>query len=129
MAKMRDSHGLGERLSIQDFTFELADWLNNASVFVSASLYEGNPNTVLEAAALKCPLVLSNIDQHREMLDETCVTFADPGPYALAKAIEYVLSNRDEARRKSEAAYRRVREFTVEKMVREYTKVYAEILN
>ena len=45
--------------------------MKKASVFVSLSAYEGCPNTVMEAMACGCPLVLSDIPAHREILDES----------------------------------------------------------
>lgn len=44
------------------------EYLNAADYFVSASLYEGLPNSVLEACCAKLPLILSNIPPHREIL-------------------------------------------------------------
>lgn len=45
-------------------------YLQNADYFVSASDSEGLPNAVLEALACGCPVILSDISQHREVLNE-----------------------------------------------------------
>ena len=126
--KMRGLSLAGARLSIRPFTAELPVWLTAASVFVSASLYEGHPNAVLEAAAAKCPLVLSDIEQHREIMDENSATFSGNQAASLAKAIEFVLCNPEVAVKKSEQAYLQVQDCSVEKMVQGYVKVYEEIL-
>lgn len=44
------------------------EYLNAADYFISASLYEGLPNSVLEACCAKLPLFLSNIEPHKEIL-------------------------------------------------------------
>src|SRR5689334_10537378 len=49
-----------------------------ASAFVSTSEFEGQPNSVLEAAACACPLVLSDIPQHREAVAENAASFFSP---------------------------------------------------
>ncbi|AND42259.1 glycosyltransferase [Cytobacillus oceanisediminis] len=45
------------------------EYLKSADYFVSASLSEGLPNSVLEALASGIPVCLSDIDQHQEILD------------------------------------------------------------
>lgn len=47
----------------------VAEYLNCADLFVSASLSEGLPNAVLEAMLYKVPVCLSSIPQHKEILD------------------------------------------------------------
>ncbi|WP_340002302.1 glycosyltransferase family 4 protein [Oceanobacillus sp. FSL K6-0127] len=47
---------------------DVKDYLTASDYFVSASLSEGLPNTVLEALSVGLPCCLSNIEQHREIL-------------------------------------------------------------
>lgn len=48
---------------------QLKNLYSNYRFFVSTSLFEGNPKTVLEAMSSGCIPVLSNIDNHRELVD------------------------------------------------------------
>ena len=43
------------------------DYLTASDIFISASLSEGLPNTVLEAMASGIPVILSDIISHREL--------------------------------------------------------------
>lgn len=52
--------------------------LRRAAVFVSVSLYEGCPNTVLKAMAADCLLVVSDIPAHRALLDDQIGMFVNP---------------------------------------------------
>lgn len=52
--------------------------MKKASVFVSLSAYEGCPNTVLEAIACGCQLVLSDIPAHREIASHNGALFVTP---------------------------------------------------
>lgn len=45
------------------------EYLNAADFYISASNSEGMPNSVLEAAAFKLPLILSNIESHVEIYE------------------------------------------------------------
>lgn len=47
----------------------VATYLQNADFFVSTSDSEGLPNAVIESLACGCPVILSDIPQHREILD------------------------------------------------------------
>ncbi len=50
--------------------------LTKAAAFVSMSLFEGTPNAVLDAMRAGCPLVLSDIPAHRELVDDRGARFA-----------------------------------------------------
>ena len=52
--------------------------LKRADFLVSTSLFEGEPNAVLEAMECGCPLVVSDIPAHRELLGEDAL-YAAPG--------------------------------------------------
>ena len=56
-------HFLGKKKNVVPF-------LQNADIFVSASDSEGLPNAVLEAIACGCHVILSDIPQHREIVNE-----------------------------------------------------------
>ena len=61
-ATCENIHFLGKKKNVVPF-------LQNADIFVSASDSEGLPNAVLEAIACGCHVILSDIPQHREILD------------------------------------------------------------
>ena len=48
----------------------VSDYLHASDVFISSSLSEGLPNSVLEAIASGLPVVLSDIPQHAELLEK-----------------------------------------------------------
>jgi glycosyltransferase involved in cell wall biosynthesis len=102
--------------------------MKSADLFVSVSTFEGNPNTVLEAMAANCPLVVSDIPEHREFLDESSAYFAPPSSADdVTMAIGRALDNREEAHAKAEAAYRVASGWSVESQVKEYMDLYREV--
>lgn len=92
------------------------------------SEYEGCPNVVLEALACGCPLVVSDIPEHRAVLGEGDALLADPhDPKRLAGALLQVLRFRDEALRRVHSARRRAVVWSMHEMTRRYEALYREV--
>lgn len=124
IAAARSAH----RMRLVGYREDLWRWMRRAAVFVSISRFEGNPNTVLEAMAVGCPLVVSDIPQHREILDETTALLCDPSSAAdVASAIRTALGDPAATNARVEAARRRSAEWSIEKTSRQYLELY-EIL-
>ena len=103
--------------------------MKKANLFVSLSAFEGCPNTVLEAMASGCPIVVSDIPSHREILDESSALFVDPWDIPqTTNAILYVLLNKEESKARVLSARSHVENYTVKKMAMGYERVYKSIL-
>lgn len=104
--------------------------MRRAAVFVSLSDYEGCPNAVLEAAACECPLVLSDIPAHRELMNEESALFTDQKNIAAtARAILLVLRNREQSRERALIAKQKVEGWSITEMARRYESVYEQLLD
>ena len=130
-----DWEELSRRFGIQDqvllpgYVENLWAWMKMADVFVSVSLHEGMPNTVAEAMACRCPLVVSDIPQHREILDHGSALFVDPNqPQAIANAILHVLQHPKQAAVQARHARNLAAEWTIPAMAHQYANVYQDIL-
>lgn len=96
-----------------------------ANLLVAPSQFEGNPTVVLEAAACGCPLLLSDIPSHREILTEDSAAFFPLGdPATLAAAIDRLLASPDEAAALASGARRALGEWTIRGAVAAYDEVY-----
>jgi glycosyltransferase involved in cell wall biosynthesis len=108
------------------------DWwglLKAASALVSVSRYEGHPNVVLETIAAGCPLIVSDIPEHREFLNEASALLVPPeDPAALAQAIDNVLRDGQAARRRAGVAEQRLGELSVAAAADAYESVYQRVL-
>ena len=103
--------------------------MKKASVFVSLSEYEGCPNTVMEAVACSCPLVLSDIPAHREILDESCSLFVEPSDIQqVAGAIVQALCNTEASKGRALIAKQKTQEWSIAEMARNYERVYEELI-
>jgi len=128
-AEWIDRHGLASRVALAGYTRDLWSLMKCAAVLVSPSLFEGSPNVVLEAMACRCPLVISNIPEHRALLDESAAVLVDPRSASeLAAAIRNVLRDGDGARQRAEAAFARVQRFSPASVAQQYLDVYRRVL-
>jgi glycosyltransferase involved in cell wall biosynthesis len=122
--------GLADRVRFTGYLDDVWAWMKRANVFVSPSLFEGHPNTVLEAAACGSPLVVSDIAAHRELLDADSASWVRAGGAAdeLSTAILQVLDDPPGARTRAARAARGVAELSVERIAQEYDRVYMEVI-
>jgi len=102
-----------------------------AAAFVSASNFEGCPNSVLEAMAAGCPLALSDISEHREILgDDAAFYFDRSSPAAIADAAALAASGGSLPREKAAAAAKVAAAWnSPADTAREYDSLYAELLH
>jgi glycosyltransferase involved in cell wall biosynthesis len=108
---------------------ELLAHMQRAAIFVAPSLYEPFGLTVLEAAAARCALVLSDIPTFRELWDGAGC-FVDPrDPAAIGDAIRRIRGDASERARLQEAAARRARRYASSRMVDAYRATYAAMAN
>jgi glycosyltransferase involved in cell wall biosynthesis len=103
-----------------------------ADVFVSASGGEGLPVSVLEAMACRCPVILSDIPPHREIVKAApgipLVPVGDVDGFA--RSIHRLLELEDEQRHKLGEEQRScvVNHFSVQAMNNSYGEVYMRII-
>jgi glycogen synthase len=112
------------RLSAAD----LRAWMARAPIYVMPARYEPFGLSILEAALSECALVLGDIPSLRELWDGAAVFLAPDDHDALRAAIQRLIENpavRAELGRRARA---RGREFTVERMVDGYQRLYGELL-
>jgi glycosyltransferase involved in cell wall biosynthesis len=122
--------GLARRVVFTGYVDNLWDLMKRADAFVSLSRFEGCPNVVLEAMACGCPVVVSDIPAHREILDERSALFAGTDdPCEAAAALKATLLFGDAARKRARAALARVAGRPVEATARLHEQLYLGLLD
>ena len=125
-----EAYGLQEQVRLVGYVPNLWGLMKRADLFVSPSRFEGSPNAVLEAMACGCPLVVSDIPAHREILDEQSAAFFDPNDEkALAERIARVLADRGGAARRAEVALVRANRYALPQIAQQYLDVYEDVLS
>ena len=118
---------LSGMISLQGYVTDVWSWMKGADVFISLSLIEGQPNAVLEAIACGCPVVLSDIPAHREIVNAEMALFVNPhSPAEISEALIATLKGPGEARRRAELAKGNILHYTIPKMADAYVAVYRD---
>jgi glycosyltransferase involved in cell wall biosynthesis len=107
--QIRESQ-LADRVVLGGFREDVLGCIAAADLVVNPSLTEGLPNVVLEALALKTPVVATDVGGVGELVihGQTGWLVAPADPGALAAAMVQALADRDHARRMAENGFRLV---------------------
>ena len=102
--------------------------LKASDIFVLPSRHEGLSTALLEAMALKVPIIATRIAGNLELIDENSGMLVDPeNPKQLAEAIAMLLSNNDKAKRLAENAYNKaMNKYNWNVVIHLYLKIYEE---
>jgi glycosyltransferase involved in cell wall biosynthesis len=120
--------GLADHVRLVGYASRMWSLMKRASVLLSVSFFEGSPNVVLEAMACGCPLVVSEIPAHRELLDDDMAIFVDPSrPGDVAAAIASVLNDPAGAAKRARAALARVQAYASPVVAQRYAEVYTAV--
>ncbi len=123
--------GISENVIFAGEKEELSDFLNMADTFVMASLWEGLPNSLLEAMAAGLPIIATKVGGIPEVVDdnENGLLIDPKDSKALAQAIERMISDKEFAMRLSNNAQKFVRDnFGIERTVKDLDSLYTELL-
>ncbi len=103
--------------------------LKYARVIISMSLYEGTPNVILEAMAAGCPIIVSDIPEHRAILNEKSALFIPVNDHqALANAIKLTIQDPIKTQERVNNASKTIENFTIETTFNAYAKVISTLL-
>lgn len=131
-------HELAKQLKIQHavsfvgFQQNVEAWIDAMDILVLPSLWEGFGLVLLEAMALKKPVVASRVGPIPEVVFdmETGILVPPRDPGALAKAISQLSENSATRLKMGESGFARVSNlFTIDTMVDKTMVVYRQVLN
>lgn len=108
----------------------VSEFLHASDVFVSSSMSEGLPNSVLEAVASGLPVILSDIPQHAELIEKDNhigMLYRQDSIEDLVSVLQYF---RDDLNRiTTEAKKTDINKFSAKFTSEKYQEIYKTILN
>lgn len=117
--------GIEGQVLFAGFRPDVWSWIKAGRVFLSASLFEGQPNAVLEAGVAGTPQVLSDIDMHRAAVGDDGAVFVDAEDAdALAAAVLSLVRTPELGARIAAAAGNALRDFSAERAADLYACLY-----
>ncbi len=126
---------LAKKLNINDSVFFLG-YKKNAikfmtlfDLFILPSLWEGQPNVILEAMALGLPVIATNVGGVPEMIQnkENGFLVKPNDSEALTKAIEFLVNSEPDRKKISDKAARSVKKYSIENMVIKFEDSYRQL--
>lgn len=128
LRRMVKVFGLEERFLWLDWVDDTAELFAALDIFVSASHSESFGMAMLEAMACGTPVVPTDTDGARELIENSEDRVPINDPVKLAERISYLLVNPQERQRIADEAVHTAREkFSLERMVKETEGLYKEI--
>lgn len=89
-----------------------------------SKLPEGLPNVLLEAGISKLPILTNDVGGVRDLISEQSGYFTKPEPVSIAKKINSILSNYQDATSKSNILYKKIKEkFSIQKSARNIFRI------
>ncbi len=125
------SHGLEHSVHLLGWRPDVAGLMKSADLFVLPSLWEGMPNTLLEAMAVGLPVVATSVEGVADIVTdgETGLLVPPRSAERLRSALRTLLAAKEIRRRMGGAAQGSVSEkFTMEAMCQTYDTVYRDLL-
>ncbi len=126
------SNGLCNHVLLLGQINNVEDLLQLADCFVFPSVYEGLPGTVIEAMMAGCPVIASDIEMLKEMIEDgqTGLLIEQQNPRSLADGILKMLSDKKLAERcANQARQYATTRYNIESVVREMEQLYCNVID
>ena len=131
LMKLAIDLGILQKIIFTGNISNVKDYLAASDIYISSSLTEGFSNSILEAMAMRLPVIATDVGGNREAVLDGESGFLVPSQdsHGIASKVIFLYRNPEKRIRfgnKSRAVVEK--RFTIEKMVREHEVLYASLL-
>lgn len=132
LKKLAEELCINDKVYFMGYVENVLKLINNASIFILSSDFEGIPNALIEAMSIGMPCISTDCSPGGARLlinhNENGLLVPINNPTELATAMDYMLSNPKEADRMACNAMKILNEFKEEKIYGEWEKFINEII-
>lgn len=122
-------NGNGLNVNLKGEVKNIQSVLNQYDIYVMSSSFEGFSLSVLEAMAMRLPLLVSDIRSFREQCENTAIYFNLDDPKDFTEKLKTLASDKNYLQKLGEAGHERaVNNFTLEQHMQGLRKIYSEVL-
>lgn len=127
---LSDKLGLNGRIKLLGFREDIPQILSLMDIFVFPSLWEGMSLALLEAMASGLPVISTEVHGAIDLVrDNKGILVKRKDVSGLVKAIKYLVSNADEAKRMGKAAQRLIHNnYTLERQISKIENLYINMI-
>ena len=120
-------NGLQDKVLLLGFKQNIIDYLNIMDIYLTTSLYEGLPYTLVEASRASLPIVASNVIGNNEVVESEFNGYlynSQDVDEAVSK-LELLIKNEQLRKELGDNGYELfLKDFTIEKMIKAHEEVY-----
>ncbi len=128
--KLAKQLNLQDRVSFLGQRSDIPEILHNTDVCIMSSFYEGFGLSAVEAMACKKPIIASNVEGLKEIVEGFGTLFDVENEKQLAAAILKLINDNDYYNQVAESCYKRSKDYDINTMVANYVAVYKnELIN
>ena len=121
--------GVANRVHFTGTQSDVAGWIGKADIGIQSSKWEGFGLTAVEMMAGGLPVVASDVDGLRQVVEGAGILFPCGDHVKLAQVISKLFSEKDYYDQVKQKCLARSEEYDIKKMVKAYFNVYKDILN
>ncbi len=119
-----------ENVIFHGFVENIAEFLKAGDFFIITSHLEGLCSSIMDAMALKIPVIATRAGGIPELVGDTALLAENKNSQSVADKIIFALENPEKMEELSEKAYERfLKNFTYKIMTQKYIKLYEKLIN
>lgn len=120
---------LNDRIVFLGNRYDIPGLVNYADIVVQSSNWEGFGLTVVEGMAAGKPVIASNVEGIREIVEGYGLLFRINDPHDLAEKVQSLIQNKDHCKQIATSCFQRAKEYDIKVMVKKYIGVYKELVS